>query len=279
MYLTGSNSKLLGGELASALGGRRKEHEIFPFSFLEYLKAKELMIGASDQYVRALDDYILTGGYPYPTISGDHDILGEYSRDIVEKDILRRYRIRNVNEFRDLYGFLLSNPGLYVSERSIKGFIRLSHVTLRKYLYYMEQAYTIIILEKYGRSRKEQIQNPKKVYPIDNGLLLKKKDRGKLLESCIAQHLRRISNDIHYWKDSRAREIDFILPDRKLAVQVVYELNRENIKREEAPLKVASEELGCEPLIVFMYSNVETELPSMRATDFILNISGMVSGA
>lgn len=276
LYLTGSNSKLLGGELASALGGRRKEHEIFPFSFGEYLKAKDASIGASDQLVRALDEYIITGGYPYPAITGDHDIIGEYRRDIVEKDILRRYKIRNVSEFRDLYRFLLSNPGLYVSEKSIKGFIRISHVTLRKYLYYMEQAYTIILLEKYGRSRKEQIQNPKKIYPVDNGLLLKKKDRGKLLESCIAQHLRRISSDIHYWKDNRSREVDFVLSDRKLALQVVYELNEGNIKREEAPLKAASEELGTEPLIIFMYSNVKTEIPSIRATDFIQNITGII---
>ncbi|MBN1389113.1 MAG: ATP-binding protein [Candidatus Thermoplasmatota archaeon] len=277
IYLTGSNSKLLGGELSTALGGRRKEHGVFPFSFKEYLRAKDVKIGATDQLVRALDDYMIGGGFPYPVISGDRDIIAEYRNDIVEKDILLRYRIRNVGEFRDLYRFLLSNPGLYVSERSIKGFIRISHVTLRKYLYYMEQAYTIILLEKYGRSRKEQLQNPKKVYPIDNGLLLRTKDRGRLLESCIAQHLRRITDDIHYWKDDRAREVDFILPDRKLAIQVVYELNGENIKREEAPLRCASEVLGMEPLIVFMYSNVETKMPSMRATDFIENMNEMIS--
>ena len=61
-----------------------------------------------------------------------------------------------------------------------------------------------------------------------------------------------------------------------MALQVVYELNEGNIKREEAPLKAASEELGTEPLIIFMYSNVKTEIPSIRATDFIQNITGII---
>lgn len=155
VYLTGSNSMLLGGEIATALTGRKMEHQVYPFSFQEYLRAKGAERLQSDQNVRMLDGYLASGGYPYPTVHGDFDVLAEYRRDIVERDILTRHKIREAGSFRDLYRFVLSNPGLYVSAKSIRGFIDISHVTLRKYLDYMVEAYTVIPLEKFGRSQKE----------------------------------------------------------------------------------------------------------------------------
>jgi predicted AAA+ superfamily ATPase len=275
VYLTGSNSRMLGGELATALGGRRKEHEVFPFSFPEYSRALNSTNLLSDQVLKLMEDYQLKGGYPYPTMSNDHEILSEYRNDIVEKDILRRHRIRNPTQFRDLYKFILSNPGLYLSQRSVKGFLHLSHVTIKKYLDHMEQAYTVISIEKYARSVKERILNPKKVYPIDNGLLLNKKDRGKLLESFIIQHLRRRTKELFYWKDVRGREVDVILPEKNIALQIVYELNRDNIDREEIPLGSAEKELGTKSLIVFMYSSIEGRYEMMRAPHFIEQLDKM----
>lgn len=275
VFITGSNSMLLSGELSTALGGRRKEHEVFPFSFPEYLRAKNLVNLPSDQVLKVLEDYIVNGGYPYPTLSGDMDILSEYRSDIVEKDILRRYKVRNPIQFRDLYKFILSNPGLYLSERSVKGFIQLNHVTIRKYLDHMEQAFTVISLQKFARSEKERTINPKKVYPIDNGLLLRRKDRGKLLESCMVQHLRRHTKELFYWKDKSGREVDVILPEKKLALQIVYELNQDNIDREEVPLVSAERDLEMRPLIVFMYSNVEARYEMIRAPHFIGQLDQM----
>ncbi|MCK4266405.1 MAG: ATP-binding protein [Thermoplasmata archaeon] len=277
LYVTGSNSKLLGSEIATALSGRKKEHEVFPFSFPELLRAKENTALPSDQRVRALEDYMIKGGYPYPTLSGDYSVLSDYRSDIIERDILTRHKIRDAGAFKNLYRFVMSNPGLYISKKSIKGFIDISHVTLRKYLGYLIEAYTVIPLEKFSYSQKEQMANPRKFYPVDNGLLIKKKDLGKLLESCIVQHIRRHTKDFFYWKDSSGREVDIYIPGKNLAIQVVYELNMKNLRREERALESAVKTFNAEPLIVHMYSEVKPRYPSMRATEFIESLDGIPS--
>ncbi|UCE74529.1 MAG: ATP-binding protein [Methanomassiliicoccales archaeon] len=278
IFLTGSNSRLLGTELASALGGRKKQHEVFPFSFSEFLIAKEETRIPVDQKVRMFEEYMLNGGYPYPVLSGDFAILSDYRNDIIERDIILRHKIREIGEFRNLMRFVMSHPGIYLSAKSIKGFLDISHVTLRKYLDYLIEAYAVIPLEKFSYSQKERILNPKKIYPIDNGLLIEKNQLGKLMEACIIQHLRRSTHDIFYWKDERGREVDIYLPDKKMAIQVVYSLTRENLKREEKSLESAKKKLKAKPLIVYLHTDVEPKYPSLRAPDFLENLDDMFSG-
>ncbi len=277
IYVTGSNSKLLGSEIATALGGRKRQHEVFPFSFSEYLRVKKASDLPSDQVVREFEKYMINGGYPYPTLSGDYPVLSDYRSDIVERDILMRHKIRDAGMFRNLNRFVMSNPGIYISQKSIKGFLDISHVTLRKYLDYMVEAYAVIPLEKFSYSQKEQIRNPKKFYPIDNGLLIKKTDKGKLLESCIIQHIRRQTQNMFYWKDRRGKEVDIYLPEKGLAIQLVYELNRSNLQREEKALESAVDFLNAKPLIVYLYSHIETKYPSVKAIDFLEKIESILS--
>ena len=269
VYLSGSNSKLLGGELATALSGRKLTHQVFTLSYREFMKAQNRAAGWTDQDIRGLEEYLVRGGFPYPTVKGDYAVLAEYRNDIIEKDILARYGIRNPQAFRDLCRFILSNPGLTVSMRSVSGLIRISNVTLRKYMDHLVEAYALIPLEKFSRSQKERLANPKKYYPMDNGLIINTPSKGRLLEACILQHLSRLKVEVFYWKDDRGREIDFYIPARKLAVQVVYELRRENIDRECRALESAKKQLGAEPLMVYMYANAESGYPTMRAPEFL----------
>lgn len=276
VYVTGSNSKLLGSEFATALTGRKKEHEVFPFSFPEFLKGRKTGSLPSDQSIRMFEDYMMNGGFPYSVVSGDQSVLSDYRSDIIERDILTRHRIRDASAFKNLYRFVMSNPGLYISQKSIKGFIDISHVTLRKYLDYLAEAYSVIPLEKFSHSQKEQMLNPRKFYPVDNGLLIRKTDKGKLLESCIVQHIKRQTGNVFYWKDPHAREVDFYLPEKNLAIQVAYELNAGNIAREERALESAIETFDAEPLIVSLYSEAKSKYPTMRATEFVENIRSIV---
>jgi predicted AAA+ superfamily ATPase len=277
IYLTGSNSRLLGTELASALGGRKKQHEIFPFSYPEFLIAEKATKIHVDQKVRMFEEYMKHGGYPYPILSGDYSILSDYRNDIIERDIILRHKIREIGEFRNLMRFLMSNPGIYLSAKSIKGFLAISHVTLRKYLEFLVEAYAVIPLSKFSHSQKERILNPRKVYPIDNGLLIEKNQMGKLLESCIIQHVRRKTSDIFYWKDERGREVDIFLPDKKLAIQVVYSLKKTNLKREERSLESAEKKFKSKSMIVYLHSEVESKYPSIRAFDFIEDLEKIIS--
>ncbi len=269
IYVTGSNSRLLGSEISTALAGRKRQHEVFPFSFPEYLRAMDAERIPSDQVVRMLEGYLSRGGFPYPTVNDDHPILRDYRQDIIERDVLLRHRIADPVRFKDLVRFLMSNPGIYLSSKSVKGFLKISHPTLRRYLGYLEDAYAVIALEKFSHSQKVRILNPKKVYPIDNGLLIRRDDKGHLLESCVVQHLRRATREMFYWKDERGREVDIYLPGVNIALQVVYELNEDDIAREERPLRSAADELSAAGIIVYMYSSVESGYPTIRAPELL----------
>jgi predicted AAA+ superfamily ATPase len=277
IYLTGSNSKLLGTELASSLTGRKKQHEVFPFSYSEFLFAKDKMNIPVDQKIRLFEEYMMGGGYPYPILTEDYSILSDYRNDIIERDIILRHRIREIGEFRNLMRFVMSHPGIYLSAKSIRGFLDISHVTLRKYIEFLIEAYAVIPLNKFSYSQKERILNPKKIYPIDNGLLIEKNQKGKLLESCIIQHIRRKTPEIFYWKDERGREVDIFLPDKNLAIQVVYSLTESNLKREERSLESAIKKFKAKPMIVYLHSEVESKIPSVRATDFIEKLEEIIS--
>jgi hypothetical protein len=276
IYVTGSNSGLLGSEFATALTGRKMEHEVFPFSYTEFMRGKGADALPSDQNQRMFEDFMVNGGFPYSVMSGDISVLPEYRRDIIERDILSRHRIRDVNTFRNLYRFVMSNPGLYISGKSVKGFLDISHVTLRKYMEYMTEAYAVIPLEKFSYSQKEQILNPKKYYPVDNGLLIKRTDMGKLLESCIVQHIKRHVRDVYYWKDKGSREVDIYLPGRNIAIQITYELNSGNLSREESALASAIEEFGAEPMIITSYPEAKTQYPVIKATEFIQKLPSII---
>ena len=270
VYVTGSNTTLLGSEISTALAGRKVEHEVFPFSFPEFLAARDAGDPPSDQLLRLLEEYMTIGGFPYPTVHDDPSILVEYRRDVIERDVLMRHRISAPVRFRDLVRFIMSNPGVYLSSKSVKGFLKISHPTLRRYLSYLEDAYAVIAMEKFSHSHKVRTMNPKKVYPIDNGLLVRRRDRGHLLESCVVQHLRRSTTELYYWKDERGREVDVYLPEDDLAVQVVYDLDEDNLEREERPLASAADEFSSRGVIVYMQSSVESSYPTLRATELLV---------
>jgi predicted AAA+ superfamily ATPase len=276
VYITGSNASV-SRNISMALAGRKKTHEIFPFSFNEYLSAKRLDKLSAEQSVKVIDDYIRNGGFPYPTISGDFSVLGEYRNDITERDIISRRSIRDVNTFKNLMRFIMANPGIYLSSKTVRNVLEISHVTLRKYLAYIDEAYCIIALEKFSFSQKERMLNPKKVYPMDNGLLIKRADLGKMFECTIAQHLRRIFGQIYYWKDERGKEVDFYIPEHNIAIQAVYELTEENREREEKPLDSIAKALKAKPLIIYQHASVDSRHPCMPAHEFLVKSDAALS--
>jgi predicted AAA+ superfamily ATPase len=97
------------------------------------------------------------------------------------------------------------------------------------------------------------------------------------LESCIIQHVRRHTKDIFYWKDERGREVDLYLPEQNLAIQVVYNLTEDNLKREERALESVKKKFKVKPRIVFLHNDVESMFPSIRAPDFIEGLEDMFS--
>ncbi|GAB1409764.1 ATP-binding protein [Desulfovibrionales bacterium] len=251
IFITGSSAKLLSTEIATSLRGRTLTYEIFPFSFKEYLMAKDIPINlhssTSLSYIHhALDQYIVDGGF-VETINEDsliaRKILSDYLDMVVFRDIAQRYQVSNLALLRLLNKYCFTNMATLLSvtklynEFKSQGF-KLSKDTLFNYLTYLEDAYALFTVPIYRNSIKEEQRNPKKIYIIDNGF--KKihdyaisSDMGKLYENIVFLHLRRQTNAVYYFKEKH--EVDFYakLPDKEILIHVSSDITNASTQERE----------------------------------------------
>jgi predicted AAA+ superfamily ATPase len=273
VIITGSNSKLLSGELATHLTGRYIDFTLFPFSFREFLRFYDFSLSPEDAYStkkeaqvkKFLDDYLSAGGFPERLIFGREILVRIYS-DIIEKDILTRYKIKKKKTFKELTRYLISNFSSEISLNKLKNIFGIKDVhTLKNWISFLESAYLIFILERFSFKLKEQFIAPKKVYCIDTGLAgvigyKLMEDKGKLMENLVAVELLRRKSywynswEIYYWKDHQQNEVDFVIKEGKDVVQLIqvcYDIEMYKTKeREIKSLLKASKELRCNNLTI-----------------------------
>ncbi|MCP4148488.1 MAG: ATP-binding protein [bacterium] len=225
LFITGSSAKLLGKELATALRGRSLTYEVFPLSFNEYLKFKNLDKDNYSSYTvakikSAFDEYLLRGGFP-EVFDYNEDVytrtLQEYLELLMYRDIVERFNIKNIQLLKSLMKFcfvniakLMSPNKLYNDFRS-RG-LKLSKNTIYEYLGHLEDAYGVFSMPIYSQSVSEELRNPKKIYSVDTGFKRVmdysfKKDTGYLYENIVFTELRREMREIFYYK--RKQEVDF----------------------------------------------------------------------
>jgi predicted AAA+ superfamily ATPase len=271
IFITGSNSKLLSGELATHLTGRHKTIELFPFSFEEYLILKEIPQSAKTTTEKArllasFDEYLSGGGFPYYCKTGERDFLILLYNNILYKDVLFRFAIREKRTFREVANFALTNIGKEFSFENIAKTLNIkSNASVKKYLDNMEEAYLVFTLPKYDFSLKKQYTSNKKVYVIDNGLRNNVAfhfwdDNGKLLENAVFLELKRRGGDIYFHKDKR--ECDFIVQRGTKIVEVIqvcYNLTPENQEREYGGLREAMNYYHLEKGTIVTYNQFQSE--------------------
>lgn len=271
LVITGSNSNLLSSELSTHLTDRYLPFYIFPFSFKEYLRIFEY---ESDfpKYKSNFLNYMERGGYP-ETLLFDIDsknYIETLLQSILLKDIVKRYKIRLVNEIEKLVNYTIINSGTEFSYSKIAKHLKIkSDKTVEKYLKYFENAFIIFQINRFSYKYKNQISYNKKIYTFDNSFLKNNEyyfgmNKGKLLENLIAIFLKRISlqtkENIYYYRTSNNYEVDFLVEKNgkvlKL-IQVCYDLsNITTHEREIRSLLIAGRELDCKNLFVI---NLETE--------------------
>lgn len=234
VYITGSNASLLSKELGTRLTGRHLRHELFPFSYPEYLtytKQKD-----TDKSVAR---YLQSGGFPEYLRDENPEVLQLLLKDIVLRDIAIRYSIKNTVALMDMTLFLLSNVGKPVTFNSLrKAFNIGSANSVSDYLHWLEDSYLLFLLPKFSWSAKAVAVNARKVYAIDNGLVASNtlsfsKDSGRMLENAVYMHLRQQPFQLSYFKEEK--ECDFVVAQKqkvKHAIQVCSELNSDNETRE-----------------------------------------------
>ncbi len=250
IFITGASSKLLSSEIATSLRGRTITYEIFPFSFREYLRYKEIEINLysskSVSYIQnAFNSYLVDGGFA-ETFDERPDvqkrILKDYLDLIVYKDVVERYTIRNQSLLKHLIKYMFVNMGTLVSinklynEYKSQGY-KIGKDTLMDYISYLQEAYTVFTTPIYRNSVREEQRNPKKLYAIDNGFkklfsISISDDYSKLYENMAFLHLRRKSREVYYFKQTQ--EVDlYMKEDKEYLVNVSYAIEDEKTLQRE----------------------------------------------
>ena len=255
LYITGSSSKLLSSEIATSLRGRTITYEIFPFSFKEYLRHKEIEVNLysskSISFIKnAFNSYLVDGGFAETfdeTPDVQKRILKDYLDLIIYKDVVERYTIKNQSLLKHLIKYMFVNMGTLISINKLyndyksQGY-KIGKDTLQDYISYLQEAYTLFTTPIYRNSVREEQRNPKKLYAIDNGFkklfsISLSADYSKLYENLAFLHLRRESSEVYYFKEKQ--EVDlYIRSDKECLVNVSYMIeNEKTLQREINALK------------------------------------------
>lgn len=259
IYITGSNSYLLSGELATLLSGRYVEIEILPFSFTEYVQAR----GEID-FEKLFADYIKFGSFPYiATMSDPHEKAGVYMEGIyntiILKDIEERQsrkstenysrKVNDMSLLKNISKYLASVVGNPVSAKKITDYIissgrKVSQNTVDDYLQALTDAFVFYYVDRYDISGKQLLKQFGKYYIADLGLrryLISKReyDLGSELENVVYLELLRRGYNVNVGKFGLL-EVDFVAKkgDTVQYIQVSASLeSKETFERELAPLK------------------------------------------
>ena len=269
VILTGSNAKLLSGELSTHLTGRHKPISLYPFSFAEYCEYKQVdTVRQTTQAIAfrrtAFDEYMKQGGFPeLLTLSNDREYVNTLVDNILKRDIEQRFKITYKAAFEQMAQHLLNvSPTIIVDKTLQETFGFKSEHTSKNYVNYLREAYLLIGLCKYS-SKSRQRTVGEKVYPVDVALMNQRNDAfagenlGWRLETVVYIELlrrcRREGLDICYYSE-RYGECDFLICQGSHAIeaiQVSYDiLNTKTRKREIAGLLLAAKKTGCKKLLL-----------------------------
>lgn len=243
IYITGSNAKLLSGELATYLGGRYVEFVIYPFSFSEFT---ELYKGFFPDVTPAqcFQKYLLTGGMPYLANLGyEEDPSRKYLEDlfnsVVLKDIVKRNKVRDVDLLERIIAYVMANIGTTFSATSISKFFKneqraVATDTVLNYLKYCMDAYLFYQVSRQDLQGKQLLSTNEKYYIVDHGIREavfggNMKDINLVLENIVYMELLRRGYTVTVGKVGE-REIDFVCQKQgdMLYVQVAYLLASED---------------------------------------------------
>ena len=269
IVITGSNAKLLSGELATHLSGRSKEIALYPFSFKEYCAMKQVDFSTKTTKAEAFrrtafDEFMQQGGFPELLLNKDHK---SYVKNLVEniltRDIEQRYKIQHKAAFKALSQHLLNVVPTIVSSSDLANTFHFkSEHTVKNYIDYLKQAYILIGLQKFSPKSKVR-QTGEKIYAVDVAMMNQRdnafagENLGHRLETIVLIHLVRKCKmeglDIYYLNE-RYGECDFVVCKNNhvvQALQVSYDISTEKTrKREINGLLLAARKTGCTNLLL-----------------------------
>jgi len=258
IYITGSNAFLLSSELATLLSGRYIEISILPFSFKEYLTARNIDMGNKYLNFEALFfDYVNETSLPkgVELRESGFDKIYEYLdaiyKTIIEKDITQRHQINDKRAFANIVKFVASNIGNQLSPSNISKTLKkdgqnIHHATVEKYLDYLVTSFVFYKVNRFDIKGKKQLATQEKYYLVDVGLLNilvgkeRITERGHILENIVYLELIRRGNKV-WTGTARNTEVDFVCKNRLGDIdyyQVAWQITNEStVEREFGALE------------------------------------------
>ncbi|MCM1310030.1 MAG: ATP-binding protein [Bacteroides sp.] len=291
VYITGSNAKMLSKDIASTLGARYLERNVFPYSFSEFLTARgidsendSLMYGKSQGLVqRNLNDYFLWGGFPELLLFSNKRIwLNELYEKILLGDIVNRNGIRNENALRLTLKRLAENIKTPTSYNRLARMVKaagqaITPTSVSDYINYCVDACMIFPMENWASKFVER-NTVRKHYFIDNGLLniFLIDSETSLLENLCALTLYRKSKydpdyDVYFY--NKEVELDFYLPKQKRGIQSCYSIaDKSTLEREVKALTVFNKLYGLDRAEIVTYSE-EEEIQTPELTIYVIPLA------
>ena len=256
VFITGSNSYLLSGELATKLTGRDVEFELFPLSFDEYLDMKEFYGKKIDANLQIeLNHYLNEGGFPKAVQYDDFADKRTYVRSVIdeifEKDIKKRVKVRNVESFNNVRNFIINNFGATISIKSLqealsKNGIEIKRATLARYIEALTQSKILYQCDRFDMKSKRALSGEKKYYLADISFYFatntdNRINYGPALENMVYIYARSLDYAVSVGRIGKL-ECDFIFRDNNLNycyVQVAYTIGESKATedREYTPLE------------------------------------------
>ena len=256
IYITGSNSKLLSGELSTLLTGRYLTINVYPFSFKEFLQYKNEVDGielTNDSINRLYDEYFNFGGMPGIFSLGSDEFkkvaLKDIYNSILFEDIVSRFKISNVDLLQRFTRYMISSTGEIFSSKSIKNYLKSNNIytsedTLLRYNEYLKQSFLINKCKCFELKGKKEMKILGKYYLTDHGFhhglieenILKVT---KILENIVFIELLRRGYEVNVGRNKDKSEVDFVCKKsgKYKYIQVSYRLtNEKTLNREISPL-------------------------------------------
>lgn len=248
IYITGSNAKLLSGELATYLGGRYVEFVIYPFSFAEFLALyRTIAPQASEQ--QCFRQYLLSGGMPYlANLQYAEEPSRQYLTDLINsvqlKDVVKRNKVRDVDLLERILAYVMANVGTTFSASSLSRFLKneqraVAPETILNYIRYCCDAYLFYQVKRQDLKGKQILATNEKYYIADHGIREavfggNMQNINLILENIVFLELLRRGYSVTVGKTGE-KEIDFVCEKHgeKLYVQVTYLLASEETTSRE----------------------------------------------
>lgn len=289
IYLTGSNSDLLSGEIATLLSGRYITINMHPFSFSEYLKGRE----ENDLPVADLEqcyyDYVRYGSLPFTVqLKSDerniHQYLNGVYNTILLKDISARHQINDISNLEAVIRFIFANTANICTSKKISdtltsGGRKVSQPTVENYMRYLEECFMVYRVERYDIKGKEYLKTLCKYYIADTGLrnmLLgyRNIDSWHILETLVFLELKRRKYEIYTGKIGDM-EIDFVakMPRSITYIQVAESVKDEaTLERELKPFRKLKDAYPCVLITLDKTLNEDFDgVKHINALDFFLH--------